>query len=65
MVQLEKALSEQYSDLPWGDARKMRNVIVHDYGGADIEQINQTIHDDLPKLKEAFLKIREELNVVA
>ena len=61
MVQLEKILSKRYPDLPWTDARGMRNIIVHDYGKADVEQVFKTIHNDLPGLKSRFLSVREEL----
>ena len=61
MNQLEKALSQKYDQLPWLSARKMRNIIVHDYGGTDIEQVYSTIHEDLPDLKTAFLAIKNDL----
>ena len=61
MNQLEKALSQKYDQLPWLSARKMRNVIVHDYGGTDIEQVYSTIHNDLPSVKTAFLAIKNDL----
>lgn len=63
MNQLEKTLSQTYKELPWVGARRMRNVIVHDYGGTDVKQIYSTIHNDLPELKIAFLKIREDLKL--
>ena len=61
MVQLEKELSSKYDRLPWVDARKMRNIIVHDYVGTDVEQVYSTIQYDLPSLKTAFLAIRNDL----
>ena len=50
-----------FSNLPWVEPRKMRNIIVHDYSSTDVEQIYSTIHNDLPGLKEAFIKIKKEL----
>ena len=61
MNQLEKSLGIRYWNLPWVGARRMRNVIVHDYGNADVEQVYSTIHMDLPGLKEAFLAVRNDL----
>ena len=61
MNQLEKELSSKYKDLPWVEARKMRNVIVHDYAGTDVEQVYSTIRNDLPNLKNAFLVIKNDL----
>ena len=46
MNQLEKELSPKYDRLPWADARKMRNIIVHDYVGTDVEQVYSTIQYD-------------------
>lgn len=63
MNQLEKELSPKYDRLPWIDARKMRNVIVHDYVGTDVEQVYSTIHNDLPALKGAFIAIKNDLNL--
>ena len=61
MNQLEKELSIKYDCLPWAEARKMRNIIVHDYVGTDVEQIYSTVHNDLPSLKVAFAAIRNDL----
>ena len=60
MNQLEKTLSSKYPNLPWVDARRMRNIIVHDYGGTDIEQVYSTIQKDLPNLKTNFLSVRKD-----
>ena len=61
MNQLEKALAEKYWNLPWMPARKMRNIIVHDYGGTDVEQVYSTIRNDLPGLKTNFLAIANDI----
>lgn len=62
MNQLEKSLGSKYWNLPWVGARRMRNVIVHDYGSADVEQIYSTIHEDLPSLRTAFLAIENDIS---
>lgn len=61
MNQLQEGLGEKYWKLPWYPAKKMRNIIVHDYGGTDVEQIYSTIRDDLPNLKKAFLAVRNDI----
>ena len=35
MVKLEELLKDKYHDLPWKEARRMRNIIVHEYDNAD------------------------------
>ena len=61
MNQLREKLGEKYWKLPWYPAKKMRNVIVHDYGGTDVEQVYSTIRNDLPDLKKAFLAVRNDI----
>lgn len=62
MVQLEKHLHEKYPNLPWQNARKMRNVIVHDYRGTELDTVYLTIHNNLPQLKNAFLDILMDIS---
>lgn len=61
MSQLREKLGEKYWKLPWYPAIKMRNIIVHDYDGTDVEQVYSTIRDDLPDLKKAFLAVRNDI----
>ena len=61
MNKLQKKLGEKYANLPWQDARSMRNVIVHDYQSINVELVDLTIKNNLPKLKIAFEQIKKEL----
>ena len=61
MNQLWDKLGDKYYKLPWFAARRMRNVIVHDYGNADVEQVYSTIINDLPSLKVSFLVIKNDI----
>lgn len=45
-----------HCDIPWNFIRGMRNRIVHDYGGVDLEKIYDTVKNDLPKLLNEFKK---------
>ena len=60
MNKLESTLGKKYPDLPWKNAIAMRNIIVHDYGRADADQIYSTVKSDLPSLRQAFIKIRDK-----
>ena len=61
MVQLQESLEDKYPELPWDGARQMRNIIVHDYGGTDLDQVYSTIQNDLPDLKNLFIAIKNDL----
>ena len=41
-----------YSDMPWQDIRRMRNIAAHHYGSFDIGILWNTITDDIPALRE-------------
>ena len=49
----EKVRSE-YPDIPWREVKGMRNKLVHNYFGINVEVVWQTIHEDLPVLIEAL-----------
>ncbi len=48
-------IQEQYEDVPWGMMKGIRNVLVHEYFGIDLEIVWKTVKDDLPILKKRLL----------
>lgn len=50
----------RYPDLPWEEMRAMRNVLVHQYFGADLKTIWETIRHDLPPLVPLLQRILDE-----
>lgn len=62
MNKLEEILKDDYPNLPWKEARKMRNLIVHDYDSANFETIYDTAVNDLPILKQELQKIKDDIN---
>jgi uncharacterized protein with HEPN domain len=48
---LSPALCRQYPEIPWADVVAMRNVLIHQYFGIDLQQVWDTVTIDLPKLK--------------
>jgi uncharacterized protein with HEPN domain len=49
--QIPAAFKESNKDVPWGQITGLRNRIVHDYFGLDLEMIWYIITSDLPELK--------------
>lgn len=60
MTNLEKELSNEYPDIPWSKAIRMRNLIVHIYNRVKSEPVYFTVKNDLPLLKESFEMIRKK-----
>jgi uncharacterized protein with HEPN domain len=58
---IEEALRAAHRDVPWAEIVGMRNVLVHEYFGVDVEEIWTTIQHDLPRLKPKLAAILAEL----
>lgn len=51
-----------YKQVPWKAVFGMRNVIAHEYTDIDDEAVFNTIHKDMPVLKETAEKILADLD---
>jgi uncharacterized protein with HEPN domain len=58
---IPKSIRGRYTEIPWEDIVGMRNKVIHDYFGVDIEVIWKTLHEDLPPLQATVTKILEDL----
>ena len=56
MNKLEELLGDKYPNIPWKQARKMRNIIIHDYDHVDFEKVYYTSTKDLPLLKQELFE---------
>jgi uncharacterized protein with HEPN domain len=44
----------QYPDIPWAPIVAMRNILVHEYFGIDLDEIWLVVENDLPRLKRSL-----------
>jgi len=54
-------IQNKYSSISWSQIVGLRNIIVHEYFGIDLEEIWNTIMIDIPKLKIDVLRIVDDL----
>lgn len=65
MNKLEEILKDDYPNLPWKEAKIMRNIIVHDYDSVSLETVYDTVVNDLPTLKKDLQIIKDTMNCVS
>src|SRR5256885_13237119 len=57
---LSSDLRRRYPHIPWEDIAGMRDKLIHDYFGVDIEKVWLTAKDDLPLLRSQIAIIPTE-----
>lgn len=53
-------LKTQHAEVPWREIASIRNVLVHDYIGLNLERIWDIIENRLPPLEEPIARIYAE-----
>ncbi|MFP3880474.1 MAG: DUF86 domain-containing protein [Dehalococcoidia bacterium] len=49
---LSPELKDRHPEIPWRDVVGMRDKLVHDYFGVDLDAVWNTARKDIPQLKE-------------
>jgi uncharacterized protein with HEPN domain len=59
---LSRELRDKYPGIPWRSIIGLRNVLIHEYFGVDIEAVWENIKQNLPELKKQIKFILEREN---
>jgi len=57
---LSNEIREKYTDVPWKDIVGMRNKLIHNYFGVDVDAVWETVKKDIPVLKKKLIGIKAE-----
>lgn len=57
---MSRDIRKTYPEIPWQDIAGMRDKLIHDYFGVDIEKVWDTTQEDLPVLKEQVIQILKD-----
>lgn len=57
---LSKEFKERYPQIPWKDIAGMRDKLIHNYFGVDLDAVWDTIKKDIPELENKLKEIAEE-----
>lgn len=58
---LSDSMRKNHSEIPWPQIITMRNVLVHDYFGLDLQEVWIAVERDIPHLKPKIQAILQEL----
>ena len=59
---LSSELRSQHAQVPWDDIAGMRDKLIHDYFGVDLDKVWLTAIEDLPVLQEEVAGILRQLS---
>jgi len=55
-------IKSQSQEIPWREISGMRDLLIHDYFGVNIQVVWETAKNDLPDLKEKINKLIQDLS---
>ncbi|MEM2918889.1 MAG: DUF86 domain-containing protein [Candidatus Altiarchaeota archaeon] len=56
-----KDIKKKYGEIPWKEMAGMRDKLIHEYHGVDLEIIWKVVVERLPTIRPFFEKIAEEM----
>jgi uncharacterized protein with HEPN domain len=60
-TRISSTIKERYSEVEWKNIVGFRNISIHEYFGVNFRIVWQITQDDLPEVKQQFLKILDDI----
>ncbi|NIM16039.1 MAG: DUF86 domain-containing protein [Candidatus Aminicenantes bacterium] len=54
-------IREKYTDIPWSKMAGMRNKLIHEYFGVDLEIVWTVCTDEIPPIKPLLIEIQNNI----
>lgn len=58
---IPEEIQVEYPEIQWEEAKGMRNILIREYFGVDLELTWEVVKKDLPELKEKILSLKQDL----
>ncbi len=55
-------VKRKHASIPWKNLAGMRDKLIHDYAGVDLEIVFVTVKDDIPAVQVSLAELIEELD---
>lgn len=59
---IPRTLKDKHKGVPWKKMAGMRDRLIHEYFGIDVEILWKTAREDIPSLKQSIKNILESLS---
>ena len=59
---MSQSLRDRYPEVPWPQIVALRNILVHEYFGLNLQQVWTMVNKDLPELETQVRKTHDEIN---
>ena len=55
-------IQDEHPEIQWNEAKGMRNILIHEYFGVDLDLTWEVAKKDLPNLKKQMIALKEDLH---